>query len=179
MRYKDHIEQEESLYLPDLPKLISPDLNEVTSLASEIKSQFENFSSNNIKEASINLFNDLEKRIKIVSLPIQFWQKPSETLTNEIGDELDYYSLLCSSLIALGCFLSKVFILNTDGKNTMLVYYEHENEVVVFKHGTEPKIFKNKELFLKYLIENVETESIAYEFNDKIYRDIILPLSSS
>ncbi len=179
MRYKDHIEQVESLYLPDLPKLINPDLEDIISLSSEIKSSFENFSQKNIKEASINLFNNLEKRIKITSLPIQFWQTPSETLKNEIGDELDYYSLLCSSLIALGCVTSKIFILNSDGKNTIVVYYEHENEILLFKNNTEPKSFKNKDLFFKYLIENIKTETIAYEFNDKIYRDITLPLSSS
>ena len=160
MRYKEHIEQEESLYLPDLPKLINPDLDEIISLSSEIKSSVENFSQKNLKAASFNLFNKLEKQIKVISLPIQFWQTPSETLKNEVGDELDYYSLLCSSLIALGCVLSKIFILNAEGKNTIVVYYEHENEVLMFKHETEPKTFKNKELFFKYLIENIKIKFI-------------------
>ncbi|MEM0201442.1 MAG: hypothetical protein QXD23_03485 [Candidatus Micrarchaeaceae archaeon] len=162
-----------------MPKLITPDSDNIISFSSKIKNLFENYSQKNQKEASINLFNSLEAQIKVVSLPIQFWQTPSETLKNQIGDELDFCSLLCSSLIALGCVLSKVLILNSEDKNTMFVYYEQESEVIAFQYGLKPKTFKSKNLFFNYLIENINTETNAYEFNDKLYRDIILPLFSS
>jgi len=46
MRYKDYIEENENLYVAELPKLITPDNESVVGLANKIKSQFPIYSYN-------------------------------------------------------------------------------------------------------------------------------------
>ncbi|MGC8479113.1 MAG: hypothetical protein ACP5M9_00375 [Candidatus Micrarchaeia archaeon] len=180
LRYKEYIEQNESIYLPDLPKLIDPTSSEIAAFISQLSSSSEySNDGNDILKISKEVFKNLEKNITIVLLPIQFWQKPEETLKNKIGDELDYYALLCSIFIALGTVSSKVLIVNYADRNVMSVYLEYNNELILFQHNTEPKHFKSKALLLKYICGSIDEEVISYEFNDKIYRDITLPLSFS
>ena len=180
MRYKEHIEQSESIYLPDMPKLIEPYSEEILAFASAIKNEFENYNQKeDFHKAAERAFKKLEEEILVVQLPIQFWQTPSETLVNGICDILDYSSTLCSIFIALGCVSSKVVVINSDDSNKIMVYCENNNTFYLFEHMYEIKLFKDKELLLKYIIEKTAADATAYEFNDKLYRDLILPLSSS
>lgn len=78
LRYKEYIEQSESIYLPDMPKLIDPDSSEIQSFISTIKNNFSNYTfKDNFLEAASIAFKKLEEQIYVVGLPIQFWQKPS------------------------------------------------------------------------------------------------------
>lgn len=181
MRYKTYIEQSENLYLPDTPKLITPDSDEVFAFVISIKNEVEPYDfKSNFYEASIKVLEKLEAKISILQLPIQYWQTPSETLLNGIGDMLDYYSLLCSILISLGGVATKVLVLSIEDNSKVVVYSEDiNNNVLLFEHSKEVKKFKNKELMFKYLIDKNNSDITAYEFNDKLYRDLTLPLFSS
>ena len=180
MRYKEHIEQSESIYLPDMPKLIEPFSEEVSAFASAIKNEFENYTQKeDFPKAAEITFKKLEEDILVAQLPIQFWQTPSETLVNGICDILDYNATLCSIFIALGCVSSKVAVINFEDSNRIVVYCENNNTIYLFEHSYETKLFKDRELMLKYLIEKSTGDATAYEFNDKLYKDLILPLSSS
>lgn len=180
LRYKEHIEQSESIYLPDMPKLIEPFSEEVTAFSSSIKKEFENYTiKEDFYKAASTAFKKLEERILVVQLPMQFWQAPSEVLANGICDILDYSSMLCSILISLGCVSSKVAVINSEDNDRIVVYSENNGIFYLFEHNLEIKTFNNKELMLEYLLEKNKGEVTAYEFNDTLYRDLILPLSSS
>ncbi len=173
MRYKEYIEQSESIYLPDMPKLIEPESSEVRSFSLSIKNEFDPYSfKDDFFKAAQAAFQKLDKIVFVVQLPIQFWQTTSETLLNGVGDTLDYYSLFCSILIALGGVSSKVLVMTGDDKTTLSVYSETEMGILLFQRGEEIKNFKETKLMLEYLIEKNGNRSTAYEFNDKIYRDL-------
>ena len=88
MRYKEQIEEKEGLYLADLPKLVTPNDDNVMLLAKDIQANFPVFNyDENFPEAARLGYEYVKNKITPISLPIQFWLRPAQTL-NDISIHL-------------------------------------------------------------------------------------------
>lgn len=174
MRYKDYIEEHEGLYIADLPKLVTPADSSVASVASGIMNSFPSYTyERDFLEAARLAYLYIKEKITAVSLPIQFWQKPSETITNCAGDPFDMAVLLCSILVALGNVSTKIIITLSDGKRDFLVYSEYNEELIVIDLERGITKAQSREELLSRLKIGTDPELSAYEFNDKMYTNII------
>lgn len=174
MRYKDYIEEREGLYVAELPKLVTPEDTSVISAASGIMSNFPSYSyERDFLEAARLAHLYVKDKITTLSLPIQFWQKPSETITNAAGDPFDKAVLLCSLLIALGGVTTKIIIKITDGNRDFVVYSEYRGELIVIDLERGVGSAHDRNDLMARLKIGTDTELSAYEFNDKMYNDIV------
>lgn len=170
-RYKDYIEEKEGLSVAELPTLIMPNGEKVSSKVKEIKSQFLNYSyDENFHAASVAAFEFVKTKIEDTILPLQFWLTPEETMEFGMGDQMDKNILLCSILIKLGNPSSKVFVKMHEGTRKVFVYYEFNSRVYLLDLEKDDRDFNNKELMLKAL--DLQEETTAYEFNNQMYADI-------
>jgi len=175
MRYKEYIEENENLYVAELPKLITPDNESVVSIANKIKSQFPVYSYNdNFPDAVRLAYSYVKDDILLVNLPIQFWLKPEEVIRCGAGDIFDKAALLCSIIIALGNVSTKLIIKVEDSEREFVVYSEFNNNIIAVDLESGVKEYKNREELLKAMGVYEENEEMnVYEFNDKIYNSII------
>ena len=175
MRYKDYIEENENLYVAELPKLITPDNESVVSLANKIKSQFPIYSYNeNFPDAVRSAYSYVKESILLVNLPIQFWLKPEEVIRCGAGDIFDKATLLCSLIIALGNVSTKLIIKVKESEREFVVYSEFNNGIVAVDLERGVKEYKSREELLKAMGVYGENEEMnVYEFNDKMYNSII------
>jgi transglutaminase-like putative cysteine protease len=170
-RYKDYIEQKESLSVAELPTLVTPNNELVVKKVNEIKAEFGNYSYElNFYDASVKAFNFVKNEIESVVLPVQFWLTPEETLTFGVGDEIDKSILLCSMLVALGNPSSKVLMHMKDGKRRTFVYFEFGGAAYMLDNENGINKFKNADELIASL--GIGEDTVAYEFNDRMYRDI-------
>ena len=173
MRYRDYIEEKEGLYIAELPKLITPDDESVKLLANSIKEKFPSYKyEDNFVDAAGLAYNYVTGSIATVSLPIQFWQRPSDTIRHGAGEIFDKAVLLCSVLIGMGCPSTKVAISVGETVKSFAVYFEHENEIVSMDIEKGVEQFGNMNELLKHLGIKEDSDVTAYEFNDKMYKDL-------
>ena len=173
MRYKDHIESEESVYVAELPKLITPDDSTVINLASKIKSSFSQYSyDRDFYGAARMAYENIRDNIATISLPLQFWLSPSQTLKCEAGDVFDKATLLCSLLIALGNMSTKVIIAAKEQSRTFVVYCEYGSGLILFNLDFGISQAGSKQELLDSMNIGKDDELTAYEFNDKMYGDL-------
>ncbi len=173
MRYKDYIESEESVYVAELPKLITPEDQSVVNLANKIKSSFSQYSyDRDFYGAARIAYENVTQSIATISLPLQFWLKPSQTLKCEAGDVFDKATLLCSLLIALGNVSTKVIIAAKDESRTFIVYCEYAEGLILFNMEEGMTQVKEKQELLNNLGIGKDEDLTAYEFNDKMYDDL-------
>ncbi|MEM0094752.1 MAG: hypothetical protein QXF41_01775 [Candidatus Micrarchaeaceae archaeon] len=173
LKYKDYIEEQESLYVAELPKLVTPDDDVVVSLANRIKSSFPIYNyEENFYDAAKAAYEHVKKDIYTVELPVQFWLTPRQTETAGAGDVFDKAVLLCSLLIALGNPSSKVIVIITDSERRFVIYAEFGGKVIAmgFEDGIQ-EFSSIDEMMAHFKIEKGK-DVTAYEFNDKMYRDI-------
>lgn len=169
-RYKDYIGEKENLSVAELPTLVMPDSQGVKAKANEIKSGFLNYSyDSNFVEASLKASDFIQKDVSEVVLPVQFWLAPDETLTFMLGDTMDRNILLCSILIALGNPSARVLVKLMDSTRNVSVYYEFKGEIYVLGNGGTKK-FKDREALMDSL--GLSDDTVAYEFNNRMYADI-------
>jgi len=175
MRYKEYIEENENLYVAELPKLITPDNESVVGLANKIKSQFPIYSYNeNFPDAVRIAYSYVKEDILLVNLPIQFWLKPEEVIRCGAGDIFDKATLLCSLIIALGNVSTKLIIKVEDSEREFVVYSEFNNGIIAVDLERGVKEYKSREELLKAMGVYEENEEMnVYEFNDKMYNSII------
>lgn len=174
MRYKDYIEEHEGLYVAELPKLVTPQDSAVISVATGITNNFPSYSyDRDFLEAARLAHLYVKEKITSVTLPVQFWQKPSETISNGAGDPFDMAVLLCSILIALGGVSSKIIITISDGQRDFLVYSEYREELIVIDLERGLTSAHNRGDLLGRLKIGSNPEVSAYEFNDRMYTDIV------
>lgn len=171
-RYRDYIEEKERISVAELPILVTPKNQLVVKKVDEIKGLFNNYSYEvNFHEASLKAFQFVTEEIDDISLPLQFWLMPEETLQFMIGDLTDKGILLCSLLIALGNPSSKVFVAIDDNRRNVDVYYEFNDSIILFDMEEGGiKSFKKKDDMVSSF--NLTDDSTAYEFNDQMYIDI-------
>ncbi|MDE1852033.1 MAG: hypothetical protein KGH69_05115 [Candidatus Micrarchaeota archaeon] len=173
MRYKEHIEEKESLYVAELPKLITPGEDGVANAAKGITDSFPLYRyEESFPEASSKAYDYIKERITPIALPIQFWQRPSDTLKHEAGDVFDRAVLLCSLLIALGAASSKVIIRIRDNDRIFLVYTEYNGRIIAIDMEKGMKEYGSRDALLESLGIVKGADVTAYEFNDKTYSDI-------
>jgi hypothetical protein len=175
MRYKDYIEENENLYVAELPKLITPDNESVVGLANKIKSQFPIYSYNeNFPDAVRSAYSYVKESILLVNLPIQFWLKPEEVIRCGAGDIFDKATLLCSLIIALGNVSTKLIIKVKDSEREFIVYSEFNKGIIAVDLERGVKEYKSRDELLKAMGVYEESEEMnVYEFNDKMYNSII------
>lgn len=174
MRYKEHIEEHEGLYIADLPKLVTPGDESVVLLAREVQNNFPVYSyDDNFPEAARQSYQYVKSRIGSVSLPVQFWLKPSETIRYGVGDLFDKAVLLCSVLIALGNASSRIVVVVRDAERHFIVYSEFKGHIIGMNVEKGVKEYKNLDELLKEIDVGSGDETTAYEFNDNMYRDIV------
>jgi hypothetical protein len=171
-KYKDYIESGEKLSVAELPTMIMPKIPSVLKKANEIKETYTDFVYEvNFVDVSIKAFDFVKNEIEDVSLPIQFWLTPEETLKFMSGDITDKNMVLCSLLIALGNPSAKVLVVINNNERKIVVYYEFNNSFTMLDLDDGIKLFSAKEDMLKSL--GMTEDSIVYEFNDQMYIDIM------
>jgi hypothetical protein len=173
MRYKELIEEKESLYLADLPKLVTPNDDNVVLLAKEIEGNFPVFNyDENFPEAVRLSYQYVKDRITPISLPIQFWLKPDQTIRYSAGDIFDKAVLLCSLLIAIGNVSSRIIVVAKETDRSFIVYAEFGGKIMAVDLEKGVRDFANLGALLDELSIDRD-DTTAYEFNDKMYRDIV------
>ncbi|MGC8776775.1 MAG: hypothetical protein ACP5P2_02405 [Candidatus Micrarchaeia archaeon] len=176
MRYKDYIEENENLYVAELPKLITPDNESVVGVANKIKSSFPEYKyEDNFPDAVRLAYSYVKDEIFLASLPIQFWLKPEEVIRCGAGDIFDKATLLCSLIIALGNASTKIVIKVEGSEREFVVYSEFNGGIIAVDLEKGVKEYRSKdELFDDMGISKGGGEDLtAYEFNDKMYNPII------
>ncbi|MGC8710455.1 MAG: hypothetical protein ACP5RF_02500 [Candidatus Micrarchaeia archaeon] len=176
LRYKEYIEEKESLYVAELPKLVMPENEDVVNIANKLKGSVPNYTyDENYYDAARLAYSYVKDEITLANLPIQFWLTPDETIKCGAGDIFDKAVLLCSLLVALGNVSAKVIIKVEDSEREFLVYSEFNNSIIAMDLDSGIKEYKNKdELLLAMGIKSNDTsgEVTAYEFNDKMYNSL-------
>ena len=173
LRYKEHIEQNENLNVAELPKLITPTDENVVASASKIKTTFDNYSYNsNFLGAAKLSYEFVINHISQVSLPIEFWLYPADTIKCEAGDVFDKATLLCSMMIALGNPSSRVISLVRPNERRFIVYCEFDDAVFAFDLDRGLIKFESKEKLIESLVLKGNDDTTAYEFNDKMYENL-------
>ncbi len=170
-RYKDYIEEKEELSVAELPTLVTPRADDIVSKAEEIKAGLSPyFYDRDFFAAARHAFEFVNASIDEVTLPVQFWLTPEETIRFRAGDRMDKSILLCSLLIALENHSTKVFMLIRNNDRKTCVYFEFAGKVTVmdFKDGIGEYRNRN-EMLEKFAITEDDT---AYEFNNRSYADI-------
>ncbi len=171
-RYGEHIENEESISVAELPRLVTPKDQSVMKKAEEIMNGFSPYEYNrDFYSASVIAYEYVRDNIDQIVLPIEFWLEPSETMEFGAGEKLDRYTLLCSILIALGNPSAKILIVEKAERLEPSLYYEFEGSIYVMNFGKNISRIKDREELLRS--EGITEDAVAYEFNDKMYIDIV------
>jgi hypothetical protein len=174
MRYKDEIEKGETVYVADLPKLVTPGDEAVTTVVKNIMSSYPAYDfEENFLAAAQQAQEYVKDKIATVSSPIQFWLKPNQVISLQAGDSFDKAILLCSMLIALGNPSTKIITSIKDNERKHLIYFEYQNELLCIDLEKGMDKVNSKEELFKRIGVNKETEMIAYEFNDKMYNNLL------
>jgi hypothetical protein len=174
LRYKEYIEEKEGLYVADLPKLVTPNDESVLLLARQIKDGFPVYNyDDNFSDAARAAYQYAKDKIIDISLPIQFWLSPSQTIKYSAGDIFDKAVLLCSVLIALGNASSRIVVVVKDMERHFIVYSEFKDKIIGINMEKGVKDYANFEKLFKEINIGSSDETTAYEFNDNMYRDIL------
>jgi hypothetical protein len=173
LRYKEYIEERETLHVAELPTLVTPDDEAVVSSVKNIKAMFSSYGYGaDFLEAAREAEWYVRERITAISLPIQFWLRPSQTINLEAGDVFDKAVLLCSLLIGLGNVSSKIVTV-VDGANRKLaVYCEFNDRILFFDMEGKMAEFGTKDEMLSSMRIGRGADVTAYEFNDKMYNNL-------
>ncbi|MGC8568090.1 MAG: hypothetical protein ACP5RP_03055 [Candidatus Micrarchaeia archaeon] len=171
-RYKEYIEENEEKTVNEMPGLITPQDKAVVEAATKIKMEFQDYSyEKDFVGASLKALKII-KSIETVVLPVQFWLYPKDTLNTGIADTLDKHILLCSLLIALGNYSSKVLVNVNNNVHKIATYYEFSGKFYCLDEERNLSEFDSKEQLISYI--GATNDSVLYEFNDKSYTDISL-----
>ena len=171
-RYKSYIEDQESISVAELPTLVTPNNEKVAAKAKEIMDDFDNYTyESGFYDASVEALAFVRDRIADATLPLQFWLLPADTLTFGMGDVVDKCVLLCSLLIKLGNPSAKVLMSIRDSTRSVFVYYEYNSKLYLLDIRDGIKELADRDAMLKEL--GIDDNSTAYEFNDKMYVDIV------
>lgn len=170
-RYKEYIEEKEGLSVAELPTLVTPENAMVKRKVDEIKSGFLNYSYEaNFADAGSRAYEFVKKDIDEMTLPLQFWLSPDETLEFMLGDAMDKNILLCSMLIGLGNPSSRVLVKMEENSRKVYTYYEFKDRVHLLDMENGTKEFESKDALLKRL--GTGDDVVVYEFNNHMYADI-------
>lgn len=170
-RYKDYIEEKESVSVSELPTLVTPKDDAVLKKVAEIQAGFGSYAyEKDFHSAAEKAYSFVKGEIDSAVLPLEFWLSPRDTLGCMMGDTIDKNILLCSMLIALGNPSAKVLINMKDEKVSSVVYFEFGPDIHMFDVESGQREFRSKDEMLAAL--GVREDSSAYEFNNQRYLDL-------
>ena len=170
-RYKDYIQEKESISVAELPTLVTPKSGAVAKKAAEIRGSFEPYSyERNFYDAAAKAFSFVRDDIESAALPLEFWLSPEDTLTYKMGDVIDKNILLCSILVALGNPSAKVLVKMRENNINAFTYFEFNGRVYVLDIGNGIKEFDDKNAMVASL--GIDEDTSVYEFNNQTYVDI-------
>lgn len=173
-RYKDVIEEGENLYIADLPRLVTPSDESVVLVSKEIKARFPAYDyEQSFADAARFAYDYVIKEITHISIPIQFWLRPSETIRYGAGDIFDKAVLLCSILVALGNPSSRIIVAVRENERQFAVYSEYKDRIIVMDLDKGMKEYQSREQLMGSMNIREDDDITAYEFNDNMYRDIV------
>lgn len=174
MKYRGYIEENENLSVAELPNLVTPEEENVVGFANNLKSTIQNYSfEQNFKEASEKAYKYVKNTITQVDLPIEFWLSPNQVIKSGAGDIFDKAVLLCSLLIALGGVSTRIVVVTRSDERRFVVYSEYGKGLIAFDIENEISEFSSKEELLSKLKIKEGEEVTAYEFNDKMYNNLV------
>jgi len=174
MRYKDDIEIKEELHMADLPRLVTPSDESVGLVSKDIQSKFPAYNfEQDFPEAARLAYEYVRNNIAQVYIPIQFWLKPAQTIRFSAGDIFDKAVLLCSILVALGNVSSRIIVVARDAERIFIVYSEFAGRIIAIDVEKGIKEYQNIDELLRELKVDDAENTTAYEFNDKMYRNIV------
>ncbi len=170
-RYKDYIEEKENLSVAELPTLVTPHNQRIETKAAELKASMQGYGyDNDFREAALKAYNFVKEEIGQITLPLQFWLTPEETLDFRLGDSIDRNILLCSLLICLGNPSTRVLVRSSDSRREVMVYYKHAGRTCLMDLAGSIKEFDSPKAALESL--HASEDETMYEFNDSMYADI-------
>ena len=170
-RYKDYIEEKESISVAELPTLVTPNDEAVARKANDIKAEFQDyFFDKDFYDAGMKAFGFVRDKVATVVLPVQFWLTPAETLGFMVGDLMDKNVLLCSLLIKLGNPSARVFVKSKGGDKRTFVYFEFNKKIYVIDMDDGVREYASRDAMIAS--QNIDDDTTAYEFNDKLYVDV-------
>jgi hypothetical protein len=174
MKYRDKIEDGESISAAELPRLIVPDDVGVVALAKKMTDEIEGYSyDRDFYRVAESAFDYINVNIETVALPIQFWLAPGQTLNCRCGDIFDKATLLCSVLIAMGNYSSRVIVSTYGEIRILAVYFVLDGRISVMDLEDKNIIsFADRDTFLKEFVHVGETDAEAYEFGDSVYASL-------
>jgi hypothetical protein len=174
MRYKEDIEQGETLYVAELPRLVTPQDEAVVTAVNKIKSAFPNYNyDQNFYDAALKAHKYVREAVATVSPPIQFWLKPSQVVNLGVGDIFDKAVLLCSMVIGLGNFSTKIISAIRENTKKHIVYCEFKEKLLTMDLEDGVGEVQNKDALLAQMRIERGVEMTAYEFNDRMYNNLI------
>lgn len=174
MRYKEDIEKGETIYLAELPKLVMPNDETVLAEVKSITSSFPTYNfDENFLEAVQKVHTYVKDEITTVNPSIQFWLRPNQVISLQAGDVFDKVILLCSMLIALGNVSTKIITAVNDTKKKQVVCCEYKGEIFSIDVENGISKAKSKEEILESMGIREGAGITAYEFNDKMYNDLL------
>jgi hypothetical protein len=170
-RYKEYIEQNENISVAELPSLVTPKDQLVQLKADEIRSRLAPYYFESKFEDAANMtFEFINREIREVQMPLQFWLRPREALTFRVGDTIDRSILMCSIFVALGNPSTRVLVCIKGETRRVHVYCEFNGRILLFDLGGKSSILSSKEELIGSL--GIDDDTTAYEFNDQSYLDI-------
>ncbi len=171
LKYRGYIEKAETKSVADLPKLITPNDTFIKKMSDDIKSEFASyFYDVDFYAASLQAFNRVKSNIVDFSFPIQFWLKPKDILSLGISDEIGKNTLLCSILIGLGNYSSKVLVSFKNYHTYVFTYYEFNSKLFLMSFNDSIRVFDNNKELFNYI--KIDETTSAYEFNNISYFNI-------
>lgn len=174
MRYRNYIEENENVSVAELPKLVTPEDENVVGFANSIKSAFPNYSvEKNFAEAAEKAYKYVKETVVQATLPIEFWLSPNQVMKSGAGDLFDKAVLLCSLLIAIGNISTRVVIVIKPDERRFVVYSDYEKRIIAFDIENGVTEFLSKEDMLSNLKIKEGEDVTAYEFNDKMYNNLV------
>ena len=174
MQNKDKIEEEQKLYVAELPKLVTPSDESVAAKCKGMTSRFSAYNYDRDFPAAAGSAYEYVQSLKTVDLPIEYWLKPSQVIKYGAGDVFDKAVLLCSLLIALGNVSTKVVILiNENDERTIAVYCEFNGRVLAMETEKGSRVFPSIDAFMASLGIRKDRDVTAYEFNDRTYSNLV------
>lgn len=171
-RYGSYIANDESVSVAELPRLVTPKDPAVAKKAKDIMSNFSPYEySRDFYSAAVMAYDYVRKEIYPIVLPVEFWLEPNETMEFGAGEKLDRYTLLCSLIIALGNPSAKILIVEKSERLEPTLYFEFDGSFYSMNFESDIAKLESREELLKNL--GITDDTVAYEFNDKMYIDIV------
>ncbi|MCL5101839.1 MAG: hypothetical protein M1544_00580 [Candidatus Marsarchaeota archaeon] len=171
-RYGSYIANDESVSVAELPRLVTPKDPAVAKKAKDIMSNFSPYEySRDFYSAAVMAYDYVRKEIYPIVLPVEFWLEPNETMEFGAGEKLDRYTLLCSLIIALGNPSAKILIVEKSERLEPTLYFEFNGSFYSMNFESDIAKLESREELLKNL--GITDDTVAYEFNDKMYIDIV------